>query len=373
MRRIRICQLITELAPAGAERCVYELATRLDKGRFDVQVAALRGGLVAEWLARAGVTVTVLNVRYKLDLLRLPALTEVLRRGRFDIVHTHLFHADLAGRPAAHLAAVPHIVHTVHVAERRFRPWQYAYARFLSGYCDRMICVSRAVRDHHAKRSGLPLWRYAVIPNGIDAEAYRRDEDARRRLREEWGAGEEPLFAFVGRLDHQKGIDILLSAMSHLGARGCPRRLIVAGDGPRRRLVENFIDRGEGGRSCRYLGFVDDVRALLSAVDVLVMPSRWEGFGLVAAEAMAAGLPVIGTRVAGLSEVVVDGQTGVLVDREDVVGLAETISRLAEDAELRGRLGDAGRERVAREYPISATIAAHEALYAEVAGEVSGD
>jgi glycosyltransferase involved in cell wall biosynthesis len=372
MGRIRVCQLITELAPAGAERCVYELATRLDKDRFDVRVVALRGGQVADWLARAAVPVTVLGLRGKRDALKLGKLTEVLRSQQFDLVHTHLFHADLAGRPAARLAAVPHIVHTVHVAEGRFRPWQFAYARFLSGYCDRIVCVSQAVRDHHAKRSGLPLWRYVVIPNGIDAEAFSRDEASRRRLRAEWGIdGHEVLLAFVGRLDRQKGIDTLLAAISHLGARGCPMKLVVAGEGPKRPLVENFIERGEGGRFCRMLGFVTDIRGMLSAADALVMPSRWEGFGLAAGEAMAAGLPVIATRVAGLSEIVVDGQTGILVDREDVVGLADAITRLAGDAELRCRLGEAARRRVIEHYSISANIAAHQALYAEVAGDAA--
>ena len=119
------------------------------------------------------------------------------------------------------------------------------------------------------------------------------------------------------------------------------------------------------------LGFVTDIRGMLSAADALVMPSRWEGFGLAAGEAMAAGLPVIATRVAGLSEIVVDGQTGILVDREDVVGLADAITRLAGDAELRCRLGEAARRRVIEHYSISANIAAHQALYAEVAGDAA--
>jgi len=369
MPRIRICEIITELAPAGAERCVYELATRLNKDRFDTEVIGLRGGQVAEWLAQAGVKVSVLGVRSRLEFWRILNLTEMLRRGQFDIVHTHLFHADLVGRAAARLAAVRHIVHTIHTAEGRFRPWQFAYTRFLSGYCDRLVCVSRSARDYHARCSGLPLERYTVIPNGVDTEAFRPDPACRQRFRQEWGLGDgEVLVCFVGRLDHEKGIDTLLAAMSHLGARGHATDIVIAGDGPRRAIVENFIRHGEGGRRCRLLGFVQDVRGALNAADIFVMPSRWEGFGLAAAEAMSMGLPVIATRVPGLSDLVIDGQTGLLIDRGDAVSLAEAITQLAGDAERRRRFGQAGRDSVTQRYPISANIAAHEQLYADVAG-----
>jgi glycosyltransferase involved in cell wall biosynthesis len=369
MEKLRIVQLITELGPAGAERCVFELARRLNKERFDTQVVALRGGEVAQWLADEGIPVTVLGVRGKWDIMKLARLTELLRAERPDILHTHLFHADLAGRPAARLAGVPHVITTVHVAEARFRPWQFAYARLLGGACERIICVSASVRDYHAQRSGLPHSLYTVIPNGIDASAYAHDEAARIRLREQWGVEpDQVLVAFVGRLDHQKGIDTLLGAMSHLGARGTPMHLVIAGDGPKRSLVENFISHGEGGGFCRWLGFYGDVRSLLSAADIFVLPSRWEGFGLAAAEAMAAGLPVIGTPVPGLRELLLHAKTGIVVERNDTKALADSIHRLAEDAELRARLGEAGRARVIEKHDIARNILAHERLYLEIAG-----
>ena len=371
MRRLRVCQLITDLLPAGAERVVYELSKRLDRNRFEVHVVALRGGVVADWLRQAGVRVSVLGVRGKWDVLKVRKLVGLLAAQQTDLLHTHLFHADLAGRPAAHLAAVPHVVHTIHTAEGRFRPWQFAWARFLAGRCDRLICVSRSVRDHHARRSGLPLDRYTVIANGIDAAAFARDEASREGLRRQWGIEpDQILLAYVGRLDWEKGIDVLLAAMSHLAARGNPMNLVIAGDGPKRHIVENYISHGEGGRYCRLLGFTGDVQAVLSAADVFVMPSRWEGWPLALAEAMAAGLPVIATSVAGVQDVVEDGRTAVLVEGENLVALAEAIERLAGDAELRAALGAAGRQRAARDYSINDCVAAHEALYAEICGDM---
>ena len=369
MGRIRICQLITDLTPAGAERCVYELVRRLDRDRFDVRVAALRGGRMADWLAEAGVRVTVLGVRGKWDVGKLWRLTGLLRDERIDLLHTHLFHADLAGRPAARSASVPHLVHTVHVAEMRFRPWQFAMARFLADWCDRIICVSDSVRRRHARKSGLPGWRYTVIPNGIDAEAYARDDKVRAALRRQWGLGaDELLLVFVGRLNRQKGVDTLLGAMSHLAARGCPRKIVIAGDGPMRGMVENWTRHGEGGHACRLLGFVDNVRDVLSAADIFVLPSRWEGLPLAGAEAMAAGLPVVATRVSGLCDIIADGQTGLLVEPDNIVALAGAVERLCGDADERVRLGQAGRGAIGRMCGIDANIAAHEVLYEQVVG-----
>lgn len=365
MSKIRICQLITELRPAGAERCLFELARRLDRDRFDVRVIGLRGGPVAQWLRDACIQTAVLGVRGKWDVFKLSALTDLLRKWKIDLLHTHLFHADLAGRLAANAAPVPHLVHTTHVAEGRFRPWQYFWARFMADRCDRIVAVSDAAFDYHSSHSGLPHWRYRVIHNGINASAYHRDPALRTELRRQWGIAEDQLLlGYVGRLDYQKGIDVLVSAMSHLGARGKPMNLVIAGDGPRRSTVENFVNYGEGGSHTRWLGFVPEIRGVLSAADILLMPSRWEGFGMAAAEAMAAELPVIGTRVPGLAEVI-DG-TGVLIPPDDVVALTDAIEHLGADAELRKRLGRLGRDRVEKLFDIDANIAAHAALYEDV-------
>src|SRR5512140_1386762 len=111
MAPIRICQLITELRPAGAERCVYELARRLDPRRFEVRAIALQGGAMAEQLRAAGIETAVLGVRGKWDALKIVRLAGLLRRWEIDLLHTHLFHADLAGRMAAAMVQVPHLVH----------------------------------------------------------------------------------------------------------------------------------------------------------------------------------------------------------------------------------------------------------------------
>ncbi len=174
MKRIRICQLITTLEPGGPQRCVYDLATRLDPHRFEVQVVGLRGGAMAGDLRTAGVAVHVLNVRHAWSVanpVKQRRLGRVLSEQQFDIIHTHLFHADLAGRLAAKRAGMRHVLHTVHMAEHPFRPWQFAFERRFRRRCDRIICVSEAVRRWHAQHTKLPADRYVVIPNGDEGDS----------------------------------------------------------------------------------------------------------------------------------------------------------------------------------------------------------
>lgn len=372
MSKIRICQIVADLKPSGPGRRVCEVAARLDRDRFDVSVVALADGALAEVLRDAGVSVTVVPMKGLLAPLRLGDLAGAIRDTQADLVHTHGFRADFAGRPAARLAAVKSLVHTVHEAEGRFRPWQFAYARFLSGYCDRIVCVSPSVQEYHGGRSGLPAFMYTVIPSGIDVDAFTPDAELRGRLRKEWGVEDScPVVGYVGRLDKPSGVETLLSAFSHLAARGHAMDIVIAGEGPERRIVENFIRHGEGGSRCRLLGFVDDVRSVFSAIDIFTTASNSEGHPLGPTEAMAAGLPVAATKSPGLRDIVIDGVTGLLADSRDVFGLAERLERLGADPEFCRQLGQCGRDRVIAQYPVSTMIQAIETVYEEVVSQKS--
>ncbi len=366
MGRLRICQLITELQPAGAERIVYELARRLDPARFEVEVVGLRGGAVVDWLKEANVLVTVIGVKSKHDVWALGRLTDFLRQGRFDLLHTHLFHADLAGRLAARRAGIPHLIHTIQIAEARFRPWQFAFARWMAGRCDKIVCASHGVMIHHSRKAKLSLDHYQVIYNGIDLETYVFRPDHRAYFRRLWGVAENvPVLVFVGRLNYQKNLPLFLHACEVIRQER-EIHAVIAGDGPERHLVEKFLASGGHDAWCHWLGCVDNVPAVLSASDVFVLPTRWEGFCLAAAEAMAVGLPVVATNVAGLSEVVQDGVSGLLAKEGDLAGVLERLRRVLADPALRESLRKAGRERVAEKFTIQQNVLEHERLYEQV-------
>lgn len=361
---IRVCQLITELAPAGAEQCVYDLATRLGEA-FAPHVIALRGGAVADRLRSAGVAVDVLGLCHKADVASLAKLPGLLRRACPDVLHTHLFHADLAGRVAMCAAGVGcATVHTLHVAELRALPWRRAWLRASLGGLDRVVAVSEAVAAFYHRRAGVGRAKLAVIHNGVDARRFRWSSDACRHWRDRLGlTPADRVCLFVGRLDCQKGVDVLLDAFAAVVKRFDQALLLLAGDGPERPAYERQIERlGLAGR-VRLLGHVDDVAGLLSAGEMLVMPSRWEGFGLAAAEAAGCELPVIASNVPGLAEVVRHGQTGLLVPPGDADALAGAMERLLGDATSAAIMGALGRKRVLANFRIDRFVAAHANLY----------
>jgi len=369
MGRIRVCQLLTELRPAGAERAVRDLVCRLAADRFDMHVIGLRGGSLAADLRECGIACHSLNVRGRWDALKLRALAGLLAEHRFDILHTHLFHADLAGRLAAQLAGVRHVVHTVHAGAACQRPWHYGFARVARPLCERIVCISESVLENHRRRSGLPAGAYALIRYGFDPAEFSPSPADRRRLRAEWAVGHnEPVVAYVGRLASEKGIDVFLAALSHLAGRGKPLRAVIAGDGPLRGMVDRYRSHGIGQAHCRWLGHVQDVRAVYSAADMLAMPSRTEGFGRSAAEAMLAELPVVATGVGGLREVIIPNTTGLLLDGPDGVALAEGLFGLAGAPDLRRRMGQAGARHIREQFGMDEYISAHEELYEQVAG-----
>ena len=230
----------------------------------------------------------------------------------------------------------------------------------------RCLAVSQMVADefasHYGRRDGVN-----VIYNGVDTNEYRPDSQSRERFREKLQINkDELLISFVGRLDYQKNPQMFLKAVETVRKRHGNIKVAIAGDGPEARAVERFLREGNNAQWATWLGFIDEVPALLNASDIFVLPSRWEGFGLSAAEAMATGLPVIATRVPGLTELIIDGKTGLLIESEDVEALILAIEKLIDDEAMRVSLGSAARQRVQEKFSIDMSIVAHEQLYDEI-------
>ena len=374
MDRIRVLQLTTELAPGGAERIVYELATRLNPRRFDVEVAYLyRRGRSAPPFEKAlrerGVAVHWLGLTGRRDALAAARLVPLVRRRRYRLIHGHLFHAYLAARLAR--IAVPRlrVISTVHIAEARDLFWRFLIDRLTFGLSTRATAVSRAARDHQVAVLGVGRADdYEIIPNGIDVDRYRPSPGARRRIAAELGVPPEgPFVGFVGRLDPQKGLGYLLAAMPRVLEGRREARLIVAGDGPLRGELERAA-RGLGvaGR-VHWLGFRSDVPELLGSFDVFAMPSLYEGFGLALVEAMAAGAPVVASAVDSLPEIVgADGERGLLVPPGDPAKLASAIHDVLENPGAAADRALRAREYVRENYSVERMVEAYAALYLEV-------
>lgn len=361
-----VLYLITDLNVGGAERVLLEVVRRLDRRRFQPAVCSLAPpGAMAREFGELGVPVYGLGMAGFRHLFRAGMLFALLRRQRFDIVHTHLFHANVLGRVVARLAGVPVVVSTTHVAEPRC--WHLLLERWTASLVDRVVAVSEGVRRYMVERAHIPAGKIVVMRNGVDPGRFRLRRGGFRRR--EGIASDCLLVTTVGRLHAQKGLGCLLQAARSLTLPHPEVRFLVVGEGPERRQLLRLRDRLGLGDRVRFLGFRADVPQILADSDVFALPSLWEGLSIALLEAMAAGLPVVATDVEGVAEVVTDGETGLVVPPGDADALTAALSRLLGDPSLRRRLAQAGHQRVVRHFGwekvVSDTMDLYERLLSE--------
>ena len=369
----RIFHLITDLNTGGAEISLYRLLARMDRGRFESQVVSLvPAGPVGEKIRALGIPVRSLDLKpgrpAPAALLR---LTGWLRSEHPDLLQTWLYHADLLGILAARAAGVRTVVWNIRNSEMdlsRYRRLSGLVVRAcarLSGWPQAVISNSQAGRDFHA-RFGYHPPRWAVIPNGIDLQAYRPDPGARRALRQELGLGPETmLIGQVARYDPMKGQALFLRAAGKLIRAGRQAHFVMIGqeltpENPA--LAQVLREEALEGR-VHLLGRRDDMPRLYAALDILTSPSIFgEGFPNVVAEAMACAVPCVVTDV-GDSALLV-AETGRLVRPGDPEGLAAAWQELISIGPgKRGKLGESARRRVAEHFSLAQTIAAYQDLY----------
>ncbi len=363
-RTRRLLLVVTTLDVGGAEKCCVQLATGLDRSRWHVEVCSLlRPGAMAGPLRDAAIPV------HSLDASRLwhaPAaavrLARLIRRLRPDVVHTFLFHANVLGRLAAQFAGRPRVVASIRVAERRFRH-HLVIENLTWRLSDRVACVSRDVARFVRRRCHEPAHRLVVIPNGVDPARAAGPVAARASL----GLRDDSCVAiYVGRLDPQKGVDVLLRAVAMARKRAPHLELLLVGAGPQRPALEQLAAELQINSHARFLGWRPEATELMRAADMLVLPSRWEGMPNVVLEAMAAGLPVVATRAEGTAELVRHRETGLLVAIDDAHELAEAIAETAADAELRRTWGLRGQAIAINDFSVVQMVQRYQHLYASL-------
>jgi glycosyltransferase involved in cell wall biosynthesis len=367
---LKVLQLIPTLDRSGAEKQMVLLAKGLPVGRFRVEVAALTrlGPLKAE-LDEAGIPVTLIGKRHKVDPMALGRLIRFLSEKRFDVVQTWIYAADTYGRVASRRAKVPVVV----TCEMAVDLWkgrsELVVDRFLSRWTDRVVGNSNAVVDFYQK-IGIPPAKLAMIPSGIADEEPPAVDPA--EVRSSLGLAPDcPLVLFAGRLAEQKGVDTLLASLDVLQHVRPDVRTLIVGEGPLRARLEETARAFQlfQDRKVSFLGHREDVPRLLAAADLLVLPSLYEGLPNVVLEAMRFRKPVVATAAPGTTEVVDDGVTGLLVPLRDPVHLTRAIRRVIEEDGLATRLGDAGRSRVEAEFGAGLMVQRFAALYEQLARE----
>lgn len=329
---------------------IHSLAKGLARAGYKLVFASPEGAFREE-LEREGFCVTVVPLRGMPhpidDYFCIKKISYLLKKEKIDIVHTHGYRAGWVGRVAARLAKTPVVVHTVH-SSLLHNPWPRWQANlflrldgYLARFTDQIITVSNDLRRELIEQGKVPPALVTTIYNGL---RFNDDAGLINDVRKELGIPREALLVgTVARLAPQKGISLLIKVAGRLKDRA-DVRFVVVGDGPLRRMAEYEAELL--GAPVVFTGFREDIPAVFKAMDVFVLPSLTEGLPYVILEAMASGLPVVATRVGGISEVISDGKTGVLVSPGSEEALVEGLIRLLEDENLRRNLGEAAREHV---------------------------
>jgi starch synthase (maltosyl-transferring) len=347
-RLIRVLYIIATLDPAGAERQMAHLARRLDRNEFEPAVCALtRGGPLEEDLSRSGIPVRILHKRGRWDLGVIGRLRQVIREFGPQIIHTWLPTANTLGRIAGLLEKTPVLIASERAKDAWKGPLRRAADRFLTARSHRILTNSLAVKSFLAERIGIPPEKIRVIPNGLDLAEF--DAKTAEPVEAPSPTGDVMELGTVARLEPQKGLPYLLDAVSML-PKDLEVRLWIVGGGPVEASLRDQAKRLGIADAVQFLGTRQDVPALMARFDLFVLPSLWEGLPNVVLEAMAARRAVVATNVDGTPEAVLEGETALLVPPRDPGALADAMTRLLRDREMRRRFGEAGRRRVESEF-----------------------
>ena len=370
----RILYVITKANWGGAQRYVFDLAIEAKARGHEVLVIAGAEGVLTQKLRDQGIAVESVDrmkrdISLKSEVAAFRSLLASIRRFRPDVVHANSSKAGGLASLAARIAGVPLIIFTAHAwAYNEGRPLYQRILIALFHYgtvllAHRTICVSEAVRKE-ARWMPLVRSRLVVIHNGIASGTLLERIDARDRLSPEFTRlyPAMPWIGTIAELHPSKGLDTLIEAFAHLGPETV---LIIIGGGQELGRLEKLSQIHGVGSRVLFAGFIDNASSLLAAFDIFALPSRSEAFGTVLLEAGLASLPVVGSDVGGIPEVLKDKESGMLVPPSDSEALTDALDTLVRNEEIRAKLGNALYERVLRVFSADKMLRETFALYAD--------
>lgn len=366
----RVLYLVDTLNVGGTETQAVHVALRLRSRSHNVVVGCLRAeGSLCEVLKRGNVPIaefrkekTLLSLNGVYQLIR---LTRFLRRERFHAVHAHDLWSNLLGIPAAWLARTRIII-----SSRRYfadldwyTPWRSAVMRMIYRLSTNVIVNSSSVRDLLAQKNGIPLEKIRVLHNAVDVDRFATARRDRGHLFPGTSTGSKLIAVVANMYSPVKGHTCLISAASSV-CRDFPEAIFVLiGDGKERPSLEEQVRQAGLEKNVLFLGSRRDVPELLACCDLFVLPSEAEALPNALLEAMAAGLPVVGTSVGGIPEIITNGMNGVLVPAKNPHALAEAILRILQNPHLAKELSQAAQEIARTQFGFDRLLAELEQLY----------
>jgi glycosyltransferase involved in cell wall biosynthesis len=367
----KVLLVIDNLEFGGGERVFLQLAAGL-KDRFEIFVAATHGGEFEERLRELDIQFFSVNMGRRLSWRPVTQLRDIIQQNKIALVHSQGARADFFARVAGRIANVPHILCTLAMPVEGFdvgflRKKIYRLADQISArYVERFIVVSDSLRTTLIEGRGIPSQRVVRIYNGIELNQYHPDLNE-TSLRNNWGIPPSaPLIGAIGRMVWQKGFEFLINAIPGIIRDIHDVRFLFVGDGPLKSDLERLVSQLGISHKVIFAGFRPDISRVLSAIDILVVPSLLEGFPIMTLEAMAMAKPIVATRIQGITEQISDGMDGILVPPKNSEALTNAVSKILLSKELASKLGITARKKVETFFPVEKMVGETEKVYLSV-------
>lgn len=347
----------------GSERVVYNLARKIDRNGFDLILIGFADGPVRKRYEDMGVPVIILKKKEHIDLSLIMKLRKVFRAQSIDILNPHHYGPFLY----TSLANIGHKAKMVYTEHSRWQLEELSLKerilnRIMIARTDAVMAISRQIEDYYLRKLKLKREKVRFIGNGIDLAYFKWKQG--QGLRESLGIGaKEKVIGMVANLRPEKNHKLLISAFARVAGRLRDIKLVLAGTDCMNGEVQKYAASTDISDRVLFLGQRDDIPELLSVFDVFCLPSVHEGMPLTLLEAMAVGVPIVGSDVMGINEVIVNGSTGLLFPAGNEEKLAEEIGRVLTDKELSHRLSFAAREFVVRNFSLDDKAEEYQELF----------
>jgi len=358
MKKIKIIYIIPTLDMGGAERLVVDIIKNLNSDKFFVKIICLkRFGAWGLELKNSGVPLILLGQKRRVSLFSLIKLIKILKQEQPDIVHTHLFGADVYGSLAARLAGVKYLVSTEHNLNYDEGFIKSVVKIFIDKLFNKIIAVSNSVKNYIVKVYRAEAKKIMVIYNGVEINNFFQTENRLDNAKN----NRKMIIGSIGRLTKQKGFEYLIEAVAKLAERNI--ECLIAGDGELKKELETKVKKLGLDDKIKFLGWQKDIKSFLNKLDIFILPSLWEGFGIAILEAGSAGLPVIASKVDGIKEIIEDSVDGLLAKPANGDELAQKIEFLLRDEKLAGDLANNLQTKIKNNFNIQKIAASYEELY----------
>ncbi|MCB2173666.1 glycosyltransferase [bacterium] len=365
MNKKNIMLVISDIGGAGAELVVYNLCRTLDKDRFNVSVCHLKErGEKGEILVAEGYDVVGIpkDSAGKTDYLSALKLKKLVKERNIDLLHSHNIEPLFEAAVCKLLTPGIKLIHTYHYGNYPHLPFRYLLLEFFfSRVANRLVAVGNRQREQIRSTYRLGSGSLTTVYNGIEKKPPLPSDKLPDRPRDTVVIGS------MCTLIYQKGVDYLLEIARRMKDSKCKVVFWIVGEGPLRHQLEEQARRLELSDTVRFVGWVPNAaQTVMPEIDIFLQTSRWEAMSMVVLEAMAAGKPIVATNVGENERILTDADAGFIVEPGNIEETAARLTALAEDPELRRRLGENGEGVVDRKYSLAAMTRAYEALYDEL-------